>query len=97
MDEIALNNWAAYRFGRYETRLVGYTNAGRCIVTDPIGVASPEFVETTNGIRYRPGDPIKAADKIDIMYTLDRFCNVNDKIPPQDITESFIKELEGKE
>lgn len=100
-DFIELHNWAAFRFGRFEHRLCGYVirenEQIKCIVSEPIlGVnAEDGYVETTNNLKYKLFEPIKTNDKIDMMYVLDRWMNLNLKGAPGDATDVVLESLEG--
>jgi hypothetical protein len=97
-DMIELHHWSCYKFGTFEFRLVGYVYEGtkvKCIVTEPIITINPEtaLAESADGKTYKPLDVLKPIQKMDMMYVLDRWCNINCKPPPSEVTTMIQEEL----
>jgi len=97
-EPVNLYHWAAFDFGHKEIRLVGYTiesNQQRCIVTEPLMTINPKtgIVETSDDKTYKPLDEINIAHKIDMMYVLGRWIDLNIKGEPHEVTKMIAEEL----
>lgn len=97
-DFIELYDWAAWKFGAFEYRLCGYIYRDgnlKCIVTEPImGVNLEEgYVETTNNLKFKLGNPIEEVKMIDMSYVLDRWMNLNGKGQPWKATDMVLEAL----
>ena len=97
-EPIELFDWAAYKFGQFEYRLVGYVNS-RGIISEPIIYVGSYtgLVETANGISFKPTNRIQTVDKMDMMYVLDRWCNLNEKGMPAEATNMIYESLTATE
>jgi len=101
-DAIELHNWSAYQFGRFEYRLVGYVvlpeSRVSFIVSEPIVGVNPVegTVETVNKIWFKPLNRIDPTQRIDMMYSLGRWIDLNMKSQPRDSSEMVEEELKKK-
>jgi hypothetical protein len=99
---IELNNWAAYKFGEKEIRLCGYfSEEGRfgSLMTEPIMTIDPNtgIVVTADAKEYRPLNRMPITGRMDMMYVVGRFCDLNVRQQPSEVTEMIIEALTKKE
>jgi hypothetical protein len=97
-DVIELHHWNAFKFGTFEYRLCGYiTREGQlsCIVSEPIRSVDAQtgIVETVNSVRFKPLDVIETSQKIDMMYVIGRWCDLNVKGQPGEAANTVLESL----
>lgn len=101
-----IHHWSAWEFRKgngIEIRIGGYlreNNTIRYIISAPVTGVDPvkREIHTTEGILVPQQVLNESSNRMDTMYNLGRWCQLQDRPEPTDVTKLVLNDLnEGKE
>ncbi len=99
MNIVDLNHWTCWKFGRAEYRLCGFIPINekqmRCIISEPVVRVDSKLglILTENNIYFKPVNRLEDVNKMEMMYSLGRWCELHEKASPVEVTNMIVEDL----
>lgn len=96
-QSVELHDWSAWKWSNTEVRLCGYLRSGenhvKSVVSGPIVMITDKGIWTENNIYFKPMKVLEKVHIMDTMYVVQRYCEVNYRNIPKNVTEEINEKV----